>query len=90
MNGGEVDFLGPAQADVDHVGAAGREPRDQGLGEHRAFQPHVAPEHHTPRAQFRNEGAAEIPGERRVDLLRDPAPDVVGQETGQVGHLPTP
>lgn len=83
--GGEVDFLGAAQADVDDVGAAFGDAADERLSEHRAFEAHVATDDDGLGAQFGDERVADAVGDFFVELIGHAATDVVGLEGGD-GH----
>lgn len=83
--GGEVDFLGAAQADVDDVGAAFGDAADERLRKRGAFETHVAADDDGLGAQFGDERAADAVGDVFVQLIGHAATDVVGLE-GSDGH----
>ncbi|MNH09205.1 hypothetical protein D3C79_686510 [compost metagenome] len=80
MAGGEVDFLGAAQADVDHVGATFGQTLHQGTGQAWAFKAHVTSYHVAASAQLGHQGAANAVGDVVVEVGRHLAADVIGFE----------
>ena len=76
----EVDELGAAHADVEHVDARVREALDQRRSERRARRADVAADSDPPRLHERRVGPADPVGEVLVEVLGDAAANVVGFE----------
>lgn len=75
-----VDFLGAAQTDVQHVGAAFGHTGDQRVGQLWAGQAHIAADGHSLGVQLGNERPTDPIGQRCVQLVRYACTDVIGFE----------
>lgn len=78
----EIDFLGAAQADVDHVTATGAQAGRQRFLQRRAGQAHVMAQDHRPLIQLRRQRHADAAGQVLVEFIRHTAANVVGLEGG--------
>ena len=78
--GGEVDFFGAAQAQVEHIGAGFGQALDQGSGQAWAFQAHVAPDDIGLAVQFGDQRTTDTVGDVVIEIGRDLATNVVGLE----------
>ena len=90
--GGEVHQVGGDQAQVDHAEALGDQAPGEGGGQRHPAWSHIASQSHPVGAGLvppdqPGEGPADGLGQRLVQLLWEPAPDVIGLEDGVlVGH----
>ena len=88
MGGREVHHLGAAQADVEDFCAGLGYAFGDGIGQFRAGQANVAPEHNLLSFQELGGGVADAVGNVGVQLVRDLATDVVGLEAVNLdGHV---
>ncbi len=81
--GGEIDHLRATQADVQHFHAGVHEPFGQHRGKLRRGQPHVVADHDRRRLDHRGVGAADAPGNLRVQVIGQAPADVVSLEAVQ-------
>jgi hypothetical protein len=72
--GGEIDLLRPAQADIEHVGAALGQPSRQRPAESFARQPHVTADDHPLRLQEFGVGPADAVGDVFVQFVGESTP----------------
>jgi hypothetical protein len=84
IEGGEIDLLGAAQADVEHVGAARVEPLGERRGQRVAGQADVAADDHAARLDDLRVGATDPPGDVLVEFVGHPPAHVVGLETADL------
>src|SRR5690606_17293309 len=84
VEGGEVHFLGAADADVVHVGTAVQQPARQRFADGRAGQPDVVADDHPLRREEFRIGAADPVSDVFVQLIGNAAAHVVGLEAAQL------
>ncbi|MNN22164.1 hypothetical protein D3C81_1355110 [compost metagenome] len=80
MAGGEVDFLGTAQADIDDISTGVGNPAGQCSGKAWAFQAHVTTDHEGLTTQFHHQRTPDAVSDVVVELGGNLASDVVGLE----------
>ena len=78
----EIDHLGAAKTDVEHLDAGLFEPPRHGIGKLLARQAHVAPDDDALRVEEFRGRVADAVADVRVELVRNLATDVVGLEAG--------
>ena len=88
MAGRKVDFFGSAQPDIVDVDALRDETFSQRRFNRRAAQADIVTECHCFGANNLRVGTADAPRDRFIELIRDPAANVVGFETAQGLHTP--
>ena len=83
VEGREVDLLRAALTDVDDVGAGTHQTGGQRLGDLGTGQADIVTDDDAPGAEKLDVGSPDIAGQLRVQLVGNPAPDVVGFEAGE-------
>ena len=87
VEGGKVDLLGAALADVIDIDPALAQAAHHLGGHLRTGEADVVPDHHLAWLEVGREGAADAPGDLVIELVGDAAADVVGLEAAVVlGH----
>ena len=87
MAGGKIHLLGAAQADIKHIRAGGHEAGAECLGNVGTGQPDVVAHDDFFRASDFHVSASDFFGQDRIQLIGNPASQVVGFKTGQVHCL---
>ena len=82
VRGREVDHLGAAEADVQHLDARVGQAANHGIGKLVACQPHVTADNHGLRIQKCAGGVANAVANIGVQFVGDLPTNVVGFETG--------
>ena len=83
MKGGEIDFLGADEADVDDVDAGVHQAFGQRLLERLTGQAHIAAHHDAAGFEEFAISAANAACDIFVEFITQPAPDVIGLEAGE-------
>src|SRR5690606_5777054 len=87
VEGREINFFGPAQADIEHIRPSTTQAVDQRLGDFRARQSDVVSYHHPLGTHHLYIGTANFFCQFRVEFIRHSAPNIVSLETTQVRHV---
>jgi len=81
VRGGEIDFFGSAQSDVEHVGTGVSQSPGERVGQHRTAQANVVAHDDTRRTHDVDIRTADAVGHVLIQLIRQSPADVVGLET---------
>ena len=87
--GGVIDLFGAAEPQIDYVGAHLLQAFCQRCAKFLAAQPDIASDHDLLETVYRGETATDLPGEFRIQLVRNSSPDIVCFEgdKGVCGHF---
>ena len=84
MEGGEINLLGAARADVHHIRAAFQQPLGYGRAQRWTAQPHVVAHRHLARPQQFGIRPTDAPGQILVQFVGNPPANVIRLETRQI------